>query len=96
MITIKGLTEFENKVLDYICQELSTWREDEPGYSCIDGSDVTRDLQLKPRSTSGVIGSLCKKGYLVSEEGDFKDILYIVWEKIPDDFGRVETDSKIC
>ena len=88
--TIDGLTNLENKVLDYLCKELSTWRETEPGYSCLEGSDVTRDLKLNPRTTSGVISSLCKKGYLTSEdEGHFKGIIYVDWQKIPDDFGRI-------
>jgi len=90
-MTLDNLTELENKVLTEICEQLETWRDGEPGYSCIDGSDITRALNLKPKTTSGVISSLCKKGYIHSEDGgDFEGIIYADWEKIPNDFGRTK------
>ena len=89
MKKINCLTELENKALDCLCRQLATWREDEPGYSCIDGTDITRELGWPARTTSGVIGSLCKKGFVVSDDnGDFDGILYVIWNNIPDDFGR--------
>jgi len=89
MKTINGLTELENKVLDFLCKELSDWRENEPGYSCFDGSDVTTKFGWNPKTTSGIVGSLCKKGYIQSDdEGDFEGILYVNWKMIPNDFGR--------
>lgn len=100
-MTLDNLTELENKVLNEICQQLATWRDDEPGYSCIDGADITRALNLKPKTTSGVIGSLCKKGYIQSDDGgDFNGIIYACWDKIPDQFGRetpkVQNDLITC
>lgn len=88
MKTINGLTDLENKVLDYICRELATWREDEPSYSCVGGEDVTTEFKWNPKVTSGVVSSLFKKGYLADgyEDGT---TLCVVWEKIPNDFGRV-------
>jgi DNA-binding MarR family transcriptional regulator len=87
----QGLTELENKVLTEICYQLETWRDGEPGYSCIDGSDITRELKLKPKVVAGVISSLCKKGYVYSEDGgDFNGILYPDWRKIPNNFGRAK------
>lgn len=89
MKTIESLTELENKVLDYLCRELATWREDEPGYSCVDGNDVTKEFKWNPKITSGIISSLFKKGYL-SDGYDDGTTLCVVWENIPNDFGRVE------
>lgn len=91
MKTLFILTELEGKVLTEICKQLSTWRDKEPGYSCISGSDITKALQLKPKRTSGVISSLCQKGLLYSEiEGSetSEPLLYPAWDKIPDDFAR--------
>lgn len=84
-----NLTELENKVLNEICLQLAPWRDGEPGYSCIDGHDLTVALGLNPKTTSGVIGSLCKKGFICSEDGgDFGGIIYANWENIPNEFGR--------
>ena len=89
MEIVKELTTLENQALDALCKMLSTWREGEPGYSCIDGADITRALRWPPKTTSGVISSLCKKGYVeTSDDGDFKGILYVKWGKIPENFGR--------
>jgi hypothetical protein len=52
MEIIKELTTLENQALDALCKMLSTWREGEPGYSCIDGADITRALRWPPRTTS--------------------------------------------
>ena len=88
-MTLSDLTGLENTVLNEICLQLAVWRDGEPGYSCITGSDITSALNLKPKTTSGVISSLCKKGYISSEDGgDFNGIIYANWEKIPNDFGR--------
>ena len=84
-----NLTKLETLVLTEICHQLETWRDDEPGYSCIDGSDITKALDLNPKTISGVISSLCKRGLVWSEDGgDFEGILYAQWDKIPNDFGR--------
>ena len=83
-----NLTELENQVLTFICQFLSTWRDDEPGYSCLGGDEIAPALKLGKRTTAGVIGSLCKKGFITSEDGDFDGIIYANWEKIPNDFAR--------
>jgi len=89
MEIISTLTELENKALDCLCRQLAIWREDEPGYSCIDGADITRELGWPARTTSGVIGSLCKKGFIESDDNDdFDGLLYVRWEKIPNEFGR--------
>ncbi len=86
------LTELEKIVLEEICRQLAGWRDDEPGYSCIDGSDITKALQMKPKVIAGVISSLCKKGLIDSEDGgDFDGIIYPNWDKIPNDFGREES-----
>ena len=85
-----NLTALETKVLTEICHQLADWRDDEPGYSCIDVSDITQALELKPKTVSGVIGSLCKKGLIDSEDGgNFEGIIYPHWDKIPNDFGRL-------
>lgn len=81
-----GLTELENKVLTFICIELADWRDDEPGYSCTDGSDITKHFGWNPKTTSGVISSLCKKGLLDSDEE--LNILYPQWDSIPNEYGR--------
>lgn len=88
MKQLEGLTQNENMVLNFICQELATWRDDEPGFSDLDGRDVTKGcFPDRPATTAGVIGSLVKKGYIDVDE-DFDNIIYPNWSKIPDDFGR--------
>ena len=87
--TMPTLTELEHKVLTELCHQLSIWRDGEPGYSCIDGSDITSSLKLKPKVVSGVISSLCKKGLVWSDDGgDFDGILYACWDKIDTDYAR--------
>ncbi len=88
MTNLPQLTELENKALLAICKELSIWRDSEPGYSCIDGNDVSIASGISKKSIAGVIGSLCKKGYIESDSEDFDGIIYPHWDKIPTEFGR--------
>jgi hypothetical protein len=86
-VMINDLTTLENVVLNYACQYLAIWRLNEPGYSCLTGNDITKHFQWKPKTTSGIISSLFKKGYFTDGYDDGITIC-VEWDKIPDDFGK--------
>lgn len=93
--TMQGLTISEATVMEFLCNELATWRFDEPGYSCVGGTDITKYLKKlnkdwNAKSTSGVVSSLVKKGYLQTHD-DFKDIVYPQWCRVPKSFPSVMT-----
>jgi hypothetical protein len=88
---MKKLTTLENQVLFAICEELEDWRDSEPGYSCIDHTDLKR-LKLSKHTLAGVLGSLCTKDLIsiaTESDADFINIIYPRWENIDDSFGRV-------
>jgi hypothetical protein len=87
METMKSLTELEIKVLTAICQELESWRDSEPGYSCIDYTDLS-GLGLGKHVLAGVLGSLTAKNIIDVADGDFKGIIYPRWENIDNNFAR--------
>jgi len=68
-----GLTELELKVLEAEIDLLYA----EPGFSDIDCTDLAKSTSLKINTVKGVVGSLCKKGILFAEMGDFQGLIYL-------------------
>ncbi len=86
--TVDNLTPDEIKVLEYLCLELATWRDSEPGYSCVGGTDITKHFKWAGKTTSGLVSSLTRKRFVYSDD-QFPDILYPLWYMIPKSFGRL-------
>jgi hypothetical protein len=94
-LEIGKLIQKECDVLMYLCWELAQWRDSEPGYSCVGGTDVTKHFKWNGKITSGVMSSLARKGFVYSDD-EFVDISYPVWSKIPNSFGRVDKITEVA
>lgn len=68
-----GLTELETLVLKSFIPLLYA----EPGFSDVDVKDISYSTKLKINQVKGVVGSLCKKGILYAEMGDFQGLIYL-------------------
>ena len=67
-------TDLENKVLTAFINGLYA----EPGFSDVDASDISRDINIPTKQVRGALGSLVKKGVVTIHTNDSNyDIIYL-------------------
>jgi len=76
------LTKKEIAVLEFICEELSPWKETEPGYSDITAKDI-KIKGLSRHQIAGVISSLHEKELVhTSSVPELREIIYLNWPEV--------------
>jgi len=88
------LSKDEVKVLDFLMDTISYWKIEEPTYSNVGLSDITKEFNISKKAAREIVESLQTKG-LVEKDTEV-DIIYVIWDntdKLPKRVSKV--DSKL-